>query len=988
MMRQSAWQQRTDYIISVKLDDERNTLSASEKIIYTNNSPNQLKEIYFHLWPNAYKNNETQFAIQKLENGSNDFYFSSEEDKGWIDSLSFKVNGVNVKWYLLDTIDICKIELNQPLETGQKIEITTPFKVKIPKVFSRMGQDGKTYCISQWYPKPAVYDINGWNYFPYLDQGEFYSEFGNFDVSISVPKNYIVAATGDLQNEDEKNRLYQVSSSKFKKGNKESKPENPPSSKEYKTLRFVQNNVHDFAWFCDKRFKIERSEVILKSGKKITTWLYEINPDHSAVHWVDTAILFYSKMLGEYPYNNATAVVTPLEAGGGMEYPTITNVQSSDRGTIVHEVGHNWFYGILANNEREYPWMDESFNTYYEARSEYIRSPAFHNGFNLKFNNSNGNKSVSTGLGESPFGLTMFEYLMSARQNSDQPVNLPSYEFTDKNYGSIIYAKMPLLFHHLQEYLGDSLFDVMMQSYYEKWKFKHPLPDDFFDIARKYANDSLDWFIKEQMNTTQKTDFKIVSIHKDSIRIKNKTGSLVPFSISQLKNDSVLNTRWFKGFEGTKNFYIDSIKGKIIRIDAFETTLDLFRDNNTIYTSGLFKKAKPLKIILFGNFENPYRTQIFFAPIAGANLYNKTMLGLAFYNNIIPHKKFEYVIAPMYSFGTNDIAGYANFERHFSTSGMFKQIHLGVDAARFAYEYYTNSSTYNKISSFLSFDLKKRNMRSSVNQNISLRSVFLFFNKNINTDATYSIAKSARIDELTYNFQNNSAINKNSVNVVLQNITDNGNEIKLFAVFKQTINYDKPKKKLDIRLFGGTFILKDDNVSGDYQYRTTGNMGWNDYTFDHALFGRSENELFSTGLFTHQLIEKDANMHMPISITSTNSWLFSANFVSTIPGPVPLRIFADVAYVNSTAYFPQTSQTAYTPTFQYVAGIKLVVVEDIFEINFPLFNSTDFETAYLNNSNIDYKNESNFQHLARKITFTLNLNKLNPLKAAREISLF
>ena len=167
-----------------------------------------MKFIWFHLWPNAYKNDKTAFSDQLLENGSTKFYFSDKDQKGYINKLDFKVNNLTAK--VEDHpqhIDIVKIILPTPLPSGQKINITTPFHVKLPYNFSRGGHDGQSYQATQWYPKPAVYDKKGWHPMPYLDQGEFYSEFGSFDVSITVPKNYVVAATGDLQNAEEKEWL-------------------------------------------------------------------------------------------------------------------------------------------------------------------------------------------------------------------------------------------------------------------------------------------------------------------------------------------------------------------------------------------------------------------------------------------------------------------------------------------------------------------------------------------------------------------------------------------------------------------------------------------------------------------------------------------------------------------------------------------------------------------------------------------------------------
>ena len=202
------WQQQVNYIIDVSLNDKEHTLDGFERIEYINNSPDTLKFIWFHLWPNAYKNDKTAFTDQVLENGSTKFYFSDKEDKGYINRLDFKVNNITAATEdHPQHIDIVKIILPAPLPPAQKLIITTPFHVKLPYNFSRGGHDGQSYQATQWYPKPAVYDKDGWHPMPYLDQGEFYSEFGSFDVSITVPENYVVAATGEIQNTAEKEWL-------------------------------------------------------------------------------------------------------------------------------------------------------------------------------------------------------------------------------------------------------------------------------------------------------------------------------------------------------------------------------------------------------------------------------------------------------------------------------------------------------------------------------------------------------------------------------------------------------------------------------------------------------------------------------------------------------------------------------------------------------------------------------------------------------------
>ena len=202
------WQQRVEYTIDVSLNDKDKTIDAFEKIAYTNNSPDTLSFIWFHLWPIAYKNDKTAFTDQSLALGNTDFYFSNKEQRGYINRLDFKTDGVTCKTEdHPQYIDIIKVVLPKPLLPHQQLTITTPFHEKLPYNYSRGGYDGESFQLTQWFPKPAVYDRDGWHPMPYLEQGEYYSEFGSFDVRITVPKNYVVAATGVLQDDEEEQWL-------------------------------------------------------------------------------------------------------------------------------------------------------------------------------------------------------------------------------------------------------------------------------------------------------------------------------------------------------------------------------------------------------------------------------------------------------------------------------------------------------------------------------------------------------------------------------------------------------------------------------------------------------------------------------------------------------------------------------------------------------------------------------------------------------------
>jgi hypothetical protein len=484
--RSQYWQQELQYFIDISLNEKKRTLDGYEKIVYLNNSPDTLSYIWFHLWPNAYKNDRTSFSEQMLENGKTNFYFSSREEKGYINRLDFKVDGITSRTEDHPShLDITKLVLPKPLAPGDKITITTPFHVKLPFNFSRGGYDGRSFQVTQWYPKPAVYDRNGWHPMPYLDQGEFYSEFGKYDVKITVPEEMVVAATGKLQNKDElewlKTKKFQpVTVLKKNVARKNSANNKKPTStvtpsKGIKTLHYIQENVHDFAWFADPELLVYSDTCILNGGKKVDLFVFYTAGEHEewqhAIKYSKDALRFYSDEVGQYPYDVLSVVQGPPSFGGGMEYPTITVISPGIEGQsleliIAHEIGHNWFYGILASNEREHPWMDEGLNSFYEKKYEAKR------------------------FGPPTKEVELF-FQTKAKRRTDQPIATRSEDLSPVNYGLIAYHKAGSWFQLVEKKMGEEKFRHMIQEYYQQWKFRHPQPRDLKNIiAHHTGNDS------------------------------------------------------------------------------------------------------------------------------------------------------------------------------------------------------------------------------------------------------------------------------------------------------------------------------------------------------------------------------------------------------------------------------------------------------------------------------------------------------------------
>ena len=979
------FQQEVNYQIKVKLNDKKNELSAFEEFKYKNNSPDALEFIWIHLWPNGYADDHTAMAKQMLENGNTVFYYSDQDDRGFIDSLNFLVDNRKVKWeYHPEHKDICKIYLEKPLKSGETITVSTPFRVKIPKgVFSRLGHIGESYQITQWYPKPAVYDRYGWHEMPYLNQGEFYSEFGSYDVSITLPENYIVGATGDLQDEAEMQWLDSIAKNTESTSILQMSNDNsfPPSSKRFKTIHYNQDRVHDFAWFADKRFHVLKGHVELPhSHKEVTSWVMFTNAEadiwKDAISYVNDAVYYYSLWNGDYQYNNVTAVDGALSAGGGMEYPTITVIGTSGNAfmletVIMHEVGHNWFYGMLGSNEREHAWMDEGINSFYENR--YIETK-YPNAFVSGTLNNRASRILNVFNLKDFSHKNLFEltYSLNARRNLDQPVNIHAADYTEMNYQGIVYSKTGLAFDYLMAYLGKDTFDHCMQSYFDKWKFKHPYPKDLKEIFEKETGKKLDWFFDDIINTTEKVDYKIKNIRKTAgednkslnnyrIKLKNNSSVLSPIAISAIGRDSIIFSQWIDGFKGLKTIDLQVADVDLFRIDPKKYMIENKRKNNTIKAKGLFRKTEPLKLQIIGSLEDPYKSQLFYSPIFGWNNYDKFMLGIGLYNSRLPRNNLEYLVAPMFSFNTGEIMGNADFSyTWFPNNGFFQNISIGTSAAHF---HFRNDklarSSYTKLTPYLKAELKKKNLRSHFSHNFNLRSVNILEHTKPYNDEGFSLPvneDTTTFNELKYIFKCSQKLNPYSSTI---DIIENKNFLVISAELKKTISYSE-KHEFSIRAYAGN-ILFNKNKDARYNLRMDGLDGYHDYMYDEIYFGRSENE----GILSAQFNDVEGGFKMPTGgLAQSNSFIASISLKAELPIPIPISAFADWG-INQNR------------TLVYDAGLSFALIKDICEVYFPLLYSKNIQDV------ID-ANDTKYKELIR---FTLHLNSLNPLNLIDSVNL-
>lgn len=983
MAQSDYWQQEVNYTIDVALNDSLHSLKGLMEIEYINNSPDTLSFIYFHFWANAFSSDNTAYARQNRMFLSNEFHFSKSLQRGFVSELDFSVDNVPAK-LVFDAVhpDIAKLILPKPLIPGEKTSIKTPFFVKIPHAFSRLGHIGQSYYITQWYPKPAVYDTEGWHPMPYLDIGEFYSEFGSFDVRITLPEEYFVAATGQLQTESEKNRINQRI--------EESKLDSLPflnqnvKSGNMKTLHFTQDNVHDFAWFADKNFLIDRSSIKLPTSENfVETYAFYHAKNRQkwskAVEYLNHSVWFFSDQIGHYPYSHCTAVEGLPGIGGGMEYPMITLIGESSTNiglerVIIHEVGHNWFYGILGFNERKYPWLDEGFTSFYEH--EYMKWKYPHQNLVSSQLDVTGEFSGNLfGLQKLPPDYLPYlavQYLQS--RNIDAKMSLESAEMSPDNYFIQSYFKPIPLLKTLQQSLGSYNFKEIMNDFYSDWKFTHPSPQTVQYHFETESNRNLSWLFNDIVKENKRVDYSIVSLKKDkqhtekyTLNLKNKTRTQAPYSVSLLdKNNNEMSRTWHLGFEKKEKLVLtlsDSVR-KIVINHGFQD-IETKKTNNSIRTKGILRKQQFPSFHFLYSASKLDRTQVFWTPSIGYNVYNSWMPGILIYSDPIVLRKIDYVINPMWSFKTNSWVGNGDITYIIKPqNSTVASIRLGVDARKYNYKFANKHRDFSRVSPKVEIyfkDITTHNIQTKLELKhyFVTQGVDLYF-RDIPTQQIHNISKiEYQISRVKLEFDKKHKIQPLRL---LFDFQFNKDMTKTSVEYNYAY-YFKKKSSFECRVFAGQ-IFDNSRFLAPYSFRADGMgtsfLGSNDYLFEHTFVGRSE----QSGLWKHQMYLHEGGFKMPTPL-GVADWMIAFNASVAIPNVSILRVFADIA-----TYDGVKSQLQNDEIFIYEAGLQFRIVKDVFEVYVPLLISNDLNRV----------NELNNKKYTDRIRFVLNLEALNVFK--------
>jgi hypothetical protein len=924
------WQQELAYDITVTLNDSAHSLDGFLKLRYTNNSPDTLRFIWFHTWPNAYKNDRTAFSDQLLENGRTDFYFSDTRQRGYMNRLDFRVNEARVETEdHPEHIDIIKVILPHPLAPQASILITTPFHVQLPHTFSRSGFDGKAYQITQWYPKPAVYDQRGWHEMPYLDQGEFYAEFGSFDVQITLPTEYVVAATGICDNEDESINASRLTTQDSRL-NPASAGLRSAQDAQVKTLRFYEDSVHDFAWFADKRFIVSKDSLQLPDGRMVQTRVYSLpkkkgkaDPWTNAQAYLKKAIQYHSANTGIYPYDIVSVVEGSQGFEGGMEYPTITILNGADDNEsleplIVHEVGHNWFQGILGTNERQRPWMDEGLNSYYDKRYEAEKKGIGNRGWGIEKEAHPipypPSPPAPPNAGIPSFGTLAWKTLASLYW--DQPIRTSADSFNAINYSAIAYEKTADWFLAMEQALGRTRFDSCIQAYYRQYRFTHPQEDDLLDIFREAGGGDAAALISKLSQPGL-----LQPVHRKGLQVK-------PFG--SLKETGQ-----------THNLFIAPIPGY------------------NVY-DGLMLGA------LLHNYGIPIpRFRYAIAPLYAFR--SKQLNGIANLNySLYPAGKLQEIRFML------DAAKFS-MDDYWPETG--PRIH----------------QSFSKLSPGLRLEWKEKNARSTVIKSILWKSFFIgedelrFQRDTVNDlDIISTVRTSYNIHQLSFAWENYRALYPWKAELRME--AGNG-----FGRMNLTGNYFfnfRKKGGVALRGYFGKFIYAGGKTTEKvfdtdrFHLNMSGPKGYEDYTYSNYFIGRNEFE----GFPSQQIMIRDGAFKVRTDLLGqkvgkTDNWLAAVNAVMDVPDrfnilnalpvKIPLKIFADVG-----TYAEAWDEDNQDARILFDAGLQFSFLKNTINLYVPLLYSKVYR---------DYFKSTPGNNFFQRISFSIDIHLLNKKKLIREV---
>ena len=888
--------------IDATLLPKSRTITIEQELAYKNDSDSILHEIYLSDWANSFSSKNTPLAKRFSENYQSSFHFEKNKNRGHSKIISIKNDTKNpLIWTRGDEVDIIRVQLDANLLPGETCILKMEYHIILPDdKFTKYGiTKGGDFKIRYWYIAPAFFD-GEWNIYSNKDLNDSYLNPTNFNIKFHTPYNFNLISDLDLVSEITENKITTT----------ELKGENRMQVK----LQLLK--VSDFKTIKTDKLLVSTNHTHLKITPPIQALIID-----RIVHYLD-------KNLGSYPFNNM--VLSEIDYKRNPVYglnllPEFISPFPNDFEYDIEMfkiISRTYLENTLVVNPREDHWIIGAFQVY--LMMEYIKT--YYPNMKLAGNLSNLWVLGIFHASELEFNdQYSFLYMNMARNNLHQKSTTPKDYFLEfnKNIGSDYYGGRGLLY--LSGYVGKEAVLKSIQQFFSENELKSIKANDFKKYLEINTDKPVDWFFKDFVDNRNSIDFRLKNLHKNGdtleIDILNKRKTALPVSIYGIDKKKIIYKKWIAPVDSSVTVKIPAKNVRKIAINYEGEIPEINQRDNYKKVKGLTNK--PFQVRLLKDIEDPRYNQLFIMPTYSYNIYDGITLGANFYNKTLLQKPFQYKLNPMWAFKSKTLVGNSSFVyKRMPEFGNIYFYRFGVSGSYFSYD---NNLFYKRLSPFATIGFRdSKNLRNNKKHFISLRNVTVERDKDPNIPLetpNYSVFN------MSYVYSNPNLINHYRAAIGYQVSSE-------FSKVSTTLKYRKlfnNNRKIDVRLFAGVFLKNKTNQNDDYFSFALDRP--TDYLFDYNYYGRSDN----SGLFSQQLIIAEGGFKSKLEPSFSNTWMTTLNISTNIWKWI--YAYGDIGLVDNKY---QATETLFD------SGIRLSLVEDYFELYFPVYSNLGWEIAQSN----------------------------------------
>lgn len=892
--------------IAADVDVENKTITISQIIEYKNETEITLNEIYLHDWNNSFSSKSTPLAKRFEEEFSTKFHLAKKEQRGYTEIQSISSENASLKYsYLEDLPDVLKVSLNKPLKPQYSYKIKLEYSIVLPDAtFTDFGfTKSKDFELKYWYILPAVFD-GEWHYYSNKNLDDLYIPKSDVTIVLTHPLNYRATSELDVISMNpnvETKRQTTVLSGK-------DRVDTYLSINKFPRYGFVQTD--DFILISNINEK-----GLPGSDKAILT---------------DRITRYLTKNLGEYPHKQL--LVSSIEYGknplyGLNQLPDFLRPfpdQFQYELKLLKTALKKYIDNVLLLNPRKEHWLSEGLQIYFMIK--YVEE--YYPDMKLLGTLANVWGIRAFHAAELDFNFQYFLYSMElARKNRDQPLNTSKDSLLKFNANIAGKYKAGVGLNYLDKFTEDINLSEVITDFLKSYQLKTVSISDFETYLNSKTDRNVDWFFNDYVGTRKKIDFKIASVEvtNDSllVTIKNKRKNTMPVTLFNVSKDSVIGSQWVENITGTKTVKLPKDETDKFVLDYYNVIPEFNQRDNYKAINGSFLNNKPLQFRLFKDIEDPYYNQVFFMPLVEfKNIYDGLTLGTKVYNKTILRKRLNYRFSPQYATKSKALTGSTSiFYTHNIEDKNLFDITYGISAG---YQSFAEDAFFTRIRPSISFRFRNNDdFRADRVDNITAR--YVSINRELGENAVVELDEpDYGVFNLRYTHFNPGRINFSSFNTDLQ-LASNFSKLSFNYEFRKLT---KSNRNINLRLFAGLFLKNNTDPSSDFFSFALDRP--TDYLFDLNYLGRSE----AAGLFSQQIIIAEGGFKSMLDTPFANQWLTTANFSTSIWRYI--QAYGDIGLVKNKFE---------SANFVYDSGIRLNLVEDFFELYFPLYSNLGWEIA-------------------------------------------